>query len=139
MYYNLTSVNLNNFIIMKILKRCCLVLMIVLFITAGINHFIHPEVYYSIIPPYLPFPRFINMASGASEIILGVLLIFLTTRKAAANGIVILLALFIPAHIYMIQKGGYMSETMCVPEWVAWVRLFPVQLMLMGWAWWIKK
>jgi uncharacterized membrane protein len=124
---------------MKLLKRFSLVLMIVLYITAGVNHFIHPEVYYSIIPPYFPFPRFINIVSGVSEIILGVLLIFLSTRKAAAYGIVILLTLFVPAHIFMIQKGGCMSESLCVPEWVTWVRLFPLQLMLMGWAWWHRK
>lgn len=124
---------------MKLLKRFGLALMIVLYICAGLNHFLHPESYYPIIPPYLPYPTFINIASGVIEIVLGALLIFFSTRKAAAYGIVILLGLFIPAHIFMIQKGGCMSETMCIPTWAAWLRLFPLQFMLMGWAWWYRK
>jgi len=121
------------------LKRISLVLMIVLYISGGINHFIHPETYYPIIPNYFPFPTLVNLVSGSLEIILGIGLMFANTRKIAAYGIIILLFLFIPAHIYMIQKGGCMSETMCLPVWAAWVRLFPLQFMLMYWAWWHRK
>ncbi|MBC7890223.1 MAG: DoxX family membrane protein [Ferruginibacter sp.] len=121
------------------LKKISLVLMIVLYIGAGLNHFIHPGGYFSIIPPYLPYPHFINIVSGAIEIILGILLIFPKTRKFGALGLVVLLVLFIPAHIYMIQKGGCMSETMCWPVWAAWVRLFPLQFLLMWWAWCHRK
>ena len=94
---------------MKMLKKFSLVLMIVLYISAGINHFIHPESYYPIIPPYFPFPALINIVSGLLELILGIGLMFAKTRNVAASGIIILLILFIPAHIYMIQKGGCMS------------------------------
>lgn len=124
---------------MKIVKRISLVLMIVLYASAGINHFIHPESYYPIIPPCFPIPAFINIASGLLEIILSLGLMFVDTRKIAAYGIIILLILFIPTHIYMIQKGGCMSETMCLPAWAAWLRLFPLQFMLMWWAWWHRK
>jgi len=121
------------------LKRISLVLMIVLYISGGINHFIHPETYYPIIPNYFPFPTLVNLVSGSLEIILGIGLMFANTRKIAAYGIIILLFLFIPAHIYMIQKGGCMSETMCLPVWAAWVRLVPLQFILMYWAWWHRK
>lgn len=121
------------------LKKTSLGVMIILYIGAGVNHFIHPDAYFPIIPPYLPYPSFINIASGAIEIILGILLLFSKTRKFAAYGLIILLALFIPAHVYMIQKGGCMSVKMCIPAWAAWIRLFPLQFMLMWWAWWHKK
>jgi uncharacterized membrane protein len=49
------------------------------------------------------------------------------------------LILFIPAHIYMIEKGGCMSIQMCLPAWVAWVRLFPLQFILIAWARWYAK
>jgi len=116
------------------IKNISLILMTVFYLVAGINHFLHPENYYALIPPYFPFHQFINMVSGAAEIIFGGLLIFPSSRKAGAYGIVVLLILFIPAHIYMIQKGGCMSIQMCVPPWVAWVRLFPVQFVLIAWA-----
>ena len=116
-------------------KKISLILMAAFYLVAGANHFLHPASYYALIPPYLPFPSFINIASGLMEIILGALLLFSSTRKIAAYGVIILLTLFIPAHVYMIQKGGCMSETMCWPVWVAWVRLFPFQFILMWWAW----
>lgn len=121
------------------LKKISLILLIILYAGAGINHFIHPDGYLAIIPPYLPNHLFINVASGTIEIILGSLLIFSKMRKTAVYGIIVLLALFIPAHIYMIQKGGCMSATICWPLWLAWVRLFPLQFLLMWWAWWHRK
>lgn len=121
------------------IKNISLILMSVFYLVAGINHFLHPDNYYAIIPPYFPFPQFINIASGAAEIIFSGLLIFSSSRKAGAFGIVVLLILFIPAHIYMIQKGGCMSAQMCIPAWLAWVRLFPLQFVLIAWARWYAK
>ncbi|MEO5888613.1 MAG: MauE/DoxX family redox-associated membrane protein [Ferruginibacter sp.] len=118
-----------------LIKRISLLLMAVLYIGAGINHFIHPDNYLLIIPPYMPWHSFINIASGVMEIVFGALLLFSKTRSLAAYGIIILLILFIPAHIFMIQKDGCMSATMCIPAWAAWVRLFPLQFVLIWWAW----
>jgi uncharacterized membrane protein len=121
------------------LKKISLLLLVVFYVAGGVNHFVHPEAYLPIIPPYLPYPGLINFASGLLELILGTMLVFSKTRQLAAYGIVILLLLFIPTHIYMIQKGGCMSEAICIPSWVAWIRLFPLQLLLIGWAWWHRK
>ncbi len=116
------------------IKRISLVIMIIFYLLAGINHFLHPQSYYVLVPHYLPFPHFINGATGAAEITFSSLLIFPSTRKQGAVGIVALLMLFIPAHIYMIQRGGCMSAELCIPVWLAWVRLFPLQFMLISWA-----
>ena len=121
------------------IRKVSLVVMTVFYILAGINHFVHPASYYVLLPPYLPFHHFINIISGLGEISFGALLVFPRTRKAGAYGIVILLILFIPAHIYMIQKGGCMSATMCIPAWMAWLRLFPLQFLLIAWARWQVK
>ena len=107
-----------------------------LYVIAGINHFLHPHTYYILIPPYLPFPVQLNSLSGALEIVLGASLLLPATRKAGATGIVILLVLFIPVHIYMIQKGGCMGGPTCVPLWLVWLRLFPGQFILIAWARW---
>lgn len=121
------------------LKNIALIIMTVFYLVSGINHFLHPGNYYALIPPYLPFPGFINIASGIGEIVFGTLLIFPKTRKAGVYGIIALLILFIPVHIYMIQKGGCMSPQMCIPAWLAWVRLFPLQFILIAWARWYAK
>jgi len=121
------------------LKKVSLFLLIILYVSGGINHFVHPEAYLLIIPNYLPFPTVINIVSGVLEIILGGMLVFSKTRTLAAYGIMILLVLFIPTHIYMIQKGGCMSEAICIPNWAAWIRLFPLQFILIAWAWWHRK
>ena len=67
------------------LKKASLLLLIILYISGGINHFVHPEAYLPIIPYYLPFPVVINIASGVLEIILGAMLVFSKTRALAAS------------------------------------------------------
>ena len=121
------------------IKRISLVVMIVFYIGAGVNHFWQPGPYYALIPPYLPWHHVINMISGSAEIILGLLLIFSKTRKIAADGIIVMLIAFIPAHIWMIQNGWCTGSGFCLPAWATWVRLFPLQFLLMGWAWWHRK
>ena len=120
-------------------KKISLILLIILYASAGMNHFIHPTGYYSIIPPYLPNPYLINIAAGIAEIIAAILLILPNTRKFGAYLIVAMLVAFIPAHIYMIQKGGCMGAEICIPFWGAWLRLFPLQFILIVWAWWHRK
>lgn len=57
-----------------------------------------------------------------------------STRKFGAYLIIVMLTAFMPAHIYMINKGGCVSIYLCVSEWIAWARL-PFQFILMWWAW----
>lgn len=113
-------------------------MLILLYIGAGINHFWHPDFYFAIIPSYFPNPYLINITAGISEITLGILLIFSTTRKFAAYMIAVMLVLFIPVHVYMIQKGGCMNELVCIPLWKAWLRL-AFQPLLILWALWHRK
>lgn len=120
-------------------KKISNILIPVFYIAAGVNHFRSPESYYQIIPEYLPYPFFINLFSGTAEIILGVLFLFSKTRSIAAYGIIALLIAFIPAHIVMIQKGFCLSNGYCLPVWATWVRLFPLQFLLMLWVWKCRK
>lgn len=109
------------------------------FIIAGLNHFVLPHFYYPLIPEYLPFPVTINYASGVIEVALGVGLLFAQIRKLAAWGIIILMVLFIPSHVYFIQIGSCVEDGLCVPEWVAWVRLVLIHPGIMYWAWRVKR
>ena len=120
-------------------KKISLLIIIILYAVAGINHFINPEAYYSIIPTYLPNHYLINILAGIAEIICAVLVSIPATRKLGAYLIIVMLLAFIPAHIYMIQKGGCMGADICIPLWSAWLRLFPLQFILIAWAWWHRK
>ena len=103
--------------------------MAVLYILAGVNHFVNPKFYYKITPPFLKNKPLINMISGGAEIILGVLL-FTPFSPWAAWGIIALLIAVFPANIYHLQQKG---AGMKIPIWGLWVRL-PLQFVLIYWA-----
>ncbi|WP_250630105.1 DoxX family protein [Rhodoflexus caldus] len=109
------------------------------FALAGLNHFVMPEFYLPLIPDYLPFPDRINVMAGVAEVVLGVGLLIAPLRQWAAWGIVALLVAFIPSHVYFIQIGSCVAGGLCVPPWVAWVRLLVIHPLLIGWAWYVRK
>lgn len=112
-----------------------LAMLCIFYVIAGFNHFWHPGVYLDLVPPYLGHPAIFNSISGLLEIAGGLLMIIPATRKLSACLLILLLTAFIPAHIYLIQMKGCVSENLCIPAWVAWLRLFPFQFILMWWAW----
>ncbi|MEY2705519.1 MAG: hypothetical protein RL407_1581 [Bacteroidota bacterium] len=109
------------------------------FILAGGNHFLSPDFYLPLIPPYFPFPHQINGISGAAEIVLGLGLWIKGFRKYASWGIIILLLAFIPSHIYFIQVGSCIAGGLCVPLALGWIRLLLIHPILLFWAYWSGK
>lgn len=120
---------------MTALKKVSTITLILGYLAAGINHFRVPEFYMAIIPQYIPYPQFMNAAAGICEIIFGLGLIFKTTRKYAAWGIILMLAAFLPVHISMITDAPFKVGCTTVVPLLAWVRL-ALQPALMTWAWW---
>lgn len=109
------------------------------FLIAGINHFINPDFYLPLIPDYLPFPEALNYISGILEIVAGIGIFGRQTREIAVWLIISLMLVFIPSHVYFIQIGACVDQGLCVPEWVAWVRLLLIHPLLIAWAWVVKK
>lgn len=112
------------------LRLAGLWVMAMLYVAAGLNHFIHPLTYMRIMPPYLPAHAALVASSGIAEMGLGVLLLPGATRRAAAWGIIALLIAVFPANIQMAidwQEAGHPHS------WVAWARL-PLQAVLVWWA-----
>lgn len=107
-----------------------LYVMALLYILTGMNHFRKPRMYYKIIPPYLPYPKFINIISGLSEIIFAVLLLFPAATNFAAWGIIVLLILVFPANLFMFQNK---DASFGLPKWMLFLRL-PLQFVLVLWA-----
>lgn len=105
-----------------------------LYILAGINHFISTSGYLTIMPKWLPAHAFLIYLSGVMEIVLGIMLLFSRTKKLAALLIIFMLIAFLPAHIYMIQIAPFQLGKILVTPLIAWVRL-PFQILLIDWAW----
>ncbi|TCO30637.1 putative membrane protein [Pedobacter psychrotolerans] len=109
-----------------------------LYILAGINHFIATPSYHIIMPKWLPAHGFLIYLSGVLEVILGIMLLFSRTKKLAALFIILMLIAFIPAHIYMIQIAPFLLGKILITPFMAWVRL-PFQVLLIAWAWYYYR
>ncbi|MCB1140011.1 MAG: DoxX family membrane protein [Leptospiraceae bacterium] len=114
-------------------------LLALFYIAAGINHFISPEFYIGLMPPYFPSPDILNILAGIAEIALGLLVIFDSTLRWACYTIIVMLIVFIPVHIYFIQVGSCIEGSLCTPQWLGWVRLVVIHPLLLLWAWAVSK
>ncbi|MDF7812410.1 DoxX family protein [Hymenobacter sp. YC55] len=120
---------------MPLLRRFSVYLVALLFVGAGVLHFVAPEPYVRIMPPYLPAPLLLVYVSGAAEIVGGLGMLLPATRQAAGWGLIALLFAVFPANIYMLQTHG---AGFPVPMWALWLRL-PLQLVLVAWVWWSSR
>lgn len=110
-------------------------LMAFLYIAAGVNHFVNPEFYLRIMPPYLPWHTELVALSGVVEIFLGVGLLVPYTRVWSAWGTMALLIAVYPANIFSYTN---LMGTGDPKEVIALIRL-PLQFPLIWWAWYYTK
>ena len=113
---------------MKTISRYLLAL---LFAAAGTLHFVRPDFYLKIMPPYLPWPLELVYLSGVFEIGLGLLLLVRRCSRWAAWGIIALLIAVFPANIYLYQH----QEIFPGPPLLHLLRL-PLQAVFILWAFW---
>ncbi len=103
------------------------------FVTAGVLHFVAPGTYERIMPPYLPFHRDLVYLSGALEVLGGLGLLTERTRAAAGVGLILLLVAVLPANVQMLLDARAADK----PSWwlvFLWLRL-PLQGVLAAWVW----
>ncbi len=117
---------------MKKTKSVSIIIMSVFYAGTGLQHFISPEWFLQIVPPYLPFPLPLVYISGFFEIVFGVMLLHPYTRIYAGWGLILLLVAVFPANIYLAQTNG---EAIGTTPFVAWGRL-PFQILFIGLAYW---
>ena len=115
---------------MKKIKVATIIVMSVFYVRIGVDHFISPEWYLQIVPPYLPYPLALVYISGFFEILFGLML--LHTRFYAGWGLIALLLAVFPANIYLAQTNG---EALGTTPLIAWGRL-PFQLLFVSIAYW---
>lgn len=109
----------------------------IIFLTAGIFHFIFPEKFLLIVPPWIPFPVEVVYITGVFEILGALGILYSKTKKITAVGLAIFLILVFPANIYMaiknIQLGGIFNN-----QFLQWARL-PFQAVLIWYVLWSVK
>ena len=103
-------------------------------IGAGTMHFVNPDFFLKIMPPYLPCHYELVLLSGICEVLLGILLVVPGYSCLAAAGIVVLLIAVFPANIYVYQH----QELIPGSPMMHLLRL-PLQAVLILWAYWHTK
>ncbi len=109
------------------------------FAIGGVAHFALTDVEMSIVPPWVPHPRAMVLASGVLEWLGAAGLLWPPARRAAGLGLLLLTVAVTPAHFYMLQH----PERFDVPYALLVARL-PVQVLLLGlmaWSsgWWPRR
>lgn len=110
--------------------------MSLLYVAAGIYHFVDPEFYLKLMPEFLPAHLPLVYLSGVIEILLGILLLPENTRMLSLWLIIAMLVVFFFAihipmtiHFYRTDHPGLLISI---------IRL-PIQFLLIGWALVYKK
>jgi uncharacterized membrane protein len=97
------------------------------FLVGGIAHFAFTETEMRIVPPWLPWPRAVVLASGVFELVGAAGLLHPRTRRWAAWGLFALTVAVTPANIYMLQHAELFPN---IPVWALVARL-PLQVLLL--------
>ena len=109
-------------------------IMAIFMVGAGTMHFVKPDFYLKIMPPYLPLHLELVYWSGFFEVALGVLLLVPRFSRLAAWGIFALLIAVFPANVYLYQH----QDLLPAPPIVHLLRL-PLQGVFLLWAYWHTK
>lgn len=116
---------------MRRIKTASKLILAVFMVGAGVMHFVNPDFYLKIMPPYLPLHRELVYLSGVCEIVLGVMLLVRRFSRLAAWGIIALLVAVFPANFYVYQNQDVLSGSSMFHL----LRL-PLQGVFILWAYW---
>jgi uncharacterized membrane protein len=95
-------------------------------------HFITPEFFLAIMPPYVPYHGAAVAISGVFEILGALGLLFKRSRRMAGIGLFVLTLSVSPANIYMSMNPELFRD---VSELALTIRLV-IQLLLLACIWW---
>ena len=109
--------------------------MAIIYLIAGVFHFIKPKIYLGIMPDYLPNRKFLVVLSGAFEVVLGITICFPLLKNISIYLIISMLIIFLLVHINMLINK---KDSLGIPKWILILR-FPIQFGLMYWAYMYLK
>ena len=112
-------------------------LLTVAFVAVGVLHFVRPQFFEAIAPPYLPAPLALVYISGFFEILGGQAIQVPRLRSTAGWGLIALLIAVFPANVNM-AMNNIQPEGFTVTPAQQWLRL-PFQLVFIAWVWWCAR
>ena len=119
------------------IKSFLIIISSIFYVIVGIKHFIDPEYFLSIVPPYLPYHLELVYISGLFEILFGLLILFPKYRYYGAIGLILLLVAVFPANIYLAQSKEAQEALGATQEIATW-RL-PIQGVLIWIAYYVRR
>ncbi|MEQ1691692.1 MAG: hypothetical protein ABMA00_10420 [Gemmatimonas sp.] len=105
----------------------------ILFLVAGIAHFVVPAWFDRIVPAWVPNARLATLLSGAAEMAGAIGLLIPSTRRVAGWGLILLLVAVFPANVNMLQLARASDQSAAYIA-ALWIRL-PLQPLLIWWVW----
>lgn len=121
----------------KLAKSILIIITSIFYTIVGIKHFVDPNYFLVIIPPYLPFHLALVYISGFFEILFGLMILIPKYRYYGSIGIILLLIAVFPANIYLAQNEETQIALGASKEIAVW-RL-PIQGIFLAIAYWIRK
>ncbi|MFK8055190.1 MAG: hypothetical protein AB8F78_03625 [Saprospiraceae bacterium] len=118
---------------MSLSKKIIGIIFALMMILSSIGHFVSPEMYFPMIPDFLPQAA-VNIVAGLAELILGIGVFIHAYRTRALSGIFLLMIIFLPVHIWdaMKEVPAIGSKTM------GYVRI-GIQFVLIYLPWYARK
>lgn len=108
-------------------------LLAVFFVVAGVLHFVLPDTYAKVMPPWLGWHAQLVAISGACEIAGGIGVVVPRLRRAAGWGLILLSIAVLPANVQMLLDGLEAGR----PAWQIGLLVLrlPLQALLIWWIW----
>jgi uncharacterized membrane protein len=113
------------------MKKITLYIMAILYIAAGIYHFVNPDFYLKLMPDFLPAHLPLVYFSGVVEILLGALLVPTNTRHISIWLIIAMLVVFFFAIHIPMTINFYKTND---PGLLVSIIRLPIQFLLIWWA-----
>ncbi len=121
----------------KTAKHILIIISSIFYVLVGIKHFIDPDFFLAIVPPYLPYQLELVYISGLFEILFGVMILLPKYRYWGSVGLILLLIAVFPANIFLFQSEEAQKAIGATQEIATW-RL-PIQGIFIWVAYWIRK
>lgn len=118
---------------MKIVWIVIRVIFALFMIFSGVQHLLKPDFYIPFVPSFLPFTTALIYFSGIVEILLGIMLIIPKYLKQGALGILLLMLIFLPIHVWDV-----FSATPAIGSHHAALIRLAVQFLFIALAWKLK-
>lgn len=119
---------------MKIVWKIAQVVLSLFLIYAGVQHFLKPTFYEPFVPAFLPAKTLVVYVSGVVEVALGVLMFLPKYTKKAATGVIVLMLIFLPVHIWDV-----VSDAPAIGSHEAALIRLPFQFVFIAWAYAVRR